>query len=42
MQEETKLLSAVIGDVYDAALDPDAWPRALASISACTHSAAAQ
>jgi DNA-binding CsgD family transcriptional regulator/PAS domain-containing protein len=40
MQEETKLLSAVIGDVYDAALDPDAWPRALASISACTHSAA--
>ena len=40
MQEETKLLSAVIGDVYDAAMDPDAWPRALASICACTHSAA--
>jgi DNA-binding CsgD family transcriptional regulator len=40
MQEETKLLSAVIGDVYDAALDPDAWPRALASICECMHSAA--
>jgi DNA-binding CsgD family transcriptional regulator len=40
MQEETRLLSAVIGDVYDAALDPDAWPRALASICECTHSAA--
>ncbi len=40
MHEQAKLLSAVIGDVYDAALDPDAWPRALASICECTRSAA--
>ncbi len=40
MQDESKLLSAMIGDIYDAALDPDAWPRALASISASTRSAA--
>lgn len=40
MQEETRLLSAAMGHVYDAALDPDAWPRALASICECTHSAA--
>jgi DNA-binding CsgD family transcriptional regulator len=40
MQDETRLLSTVIGDVYDAALDPEAWPRALASICACTQSVA--
>ena len=40
MHEQAKLLSAVMGDVYDAALDPDAWPRALASICECTRSAA--
>ncbi len=40
MHDETRLLSTVIGDVYDAALDPDVWPRALASICACTRSAA--
>jgi DNA-binding CsgD family transcriptional regulator len=37
---ETKALSGAIGHIYDAAIDPDIWPSALASICELTRSAA--
>lgn len=32
--DETEIFSALIGEVYDAALDPGVWPAALAKIAA--------
>jgi DNA-binding CsgD family transcriptional regulator len=32
--DETEIFSALIGEVYDAALDPGVWPSALAKIAA--------
>jgi hypothetical protein len=33
MMDETALLSSLIGDIYDAALDPGLWSRVLQGIA---------
>ncbi len=38
---DTERLSALIGDIYDAALDPALWPTVLGKISAFVEGSAA-